>query len=266
MRWVICALVALVLPHGAYAADLDVLRGSQTVGPAYFTNWSGFYIGGQIGFSDANADFSKSTQAPIADELRNTTLENISDPSQVPMLGAADHTGMSYGGYIGYNSQWQSAMIGIEANYTHTSLSLNAPNSPIGRSGFSAGPGDTYAIVFSGSGTLTSLAYGSLRARAGWIFDNFMPYGFAGLTVGMANINVATNLEFFENSFAPFTLTTNSGQSSELLYGFVAGGGLDVAVTRNVFLRAEYEYTRFLPASGVVVSIAGAHFGAGIKF
>src|SRR5580658_5483085 len=89
MRWVICALVALVLPPGAYAADLDVLRGSQSVGPAYFTNWSGFYVGGQVGFSDANADFSKSTQAPIANELRNTTLESISDPSQIPMLGAA---------------------------------------------------------------------------------------------------------------------------------------------------------------------------------
>ena len=266
MRWVICALVVLLAPTGARAGDFDVLRGAQPVGPGYFTNWSGFYVGGQVGFSDANADFKKSTQAPIADELRNTTLESLSTPSLVTMLGIADHTGMSYGGFIGYNSQWEDAIIGIEANYTHTSLSLNAPNSPIGRSGFSAGSGDTYAIVFSGSGTLTSLAYGSLRARAGWIFGNFLPYGFAGLTVGMANINVATNLEFFENNFPPFSLTTDSGQSSELLYGFVAGGGLDVAVTRNVFLRAEYEYTRFAPASGVLVSITGAHFGAGIKF
>ena len=31
--------------------------------------------------------------------------------------------------------------------------------------------------------------YGSLRARAAYPVDNFLPYGFVGLAMGQANIN-----------------------------------------------------------------------------
>ena len=62
MRWVISVAV-LATASTACAADLDLdtLRGSQPVGPATFTRWSGFDFGGQIGFSDANADFRGDT-------------------------------------------------------------------------------------------------------------------------------------------------------------------------------------------------------------
>ncbi len=61
MRWVICAVFVLALAPSAFADDLDILRGSQTVGPATFTRWSGFYAGGHFTYSSANADFSKAT-------------------------------------------------------------------------------------------------------------------------------------------------------------------------------------------------------------
>ena len=87
MRWVFCGLFALTLASPAAAADFDipppgpsanydVLRGAEPVGPATFTRWSGFYAGGQFGLSNANADFSNSTQALVAYTLRDTTLEN----------------------------------------------------------------------------------------------------------------------------------------------------------------------------------------------
>ena len=68
MRRVICALAVLAFATPAIAADLDldILRGSQPVGPATFTRWSGFYLGGQIGYGDANADFSSATQPLVA--------------------------------------------------------------------------------------------------------------------------------------------------------------------------------------------------------
>jgi hypothetical protein len=55
--------MALATPAIVADLDLDILRGSQPVGPATFTRWSGFYAGGQIGFGDANADFSGATLA-----------------------------------------------------------------------------------------------------------------------------------------------------------------------------------------------------------
>ena len=48
MRWGICAAVLLALVPRAFAGDYDILRGSQPVGPATFTRWSGFYFGGQL--------------------------------------------------------------------------------------------------------------------------------------------------------------------------------------------------------------------------
>ena len=64
MRWVLGSLMVLALAPPALAADLDILRGSQpivpltpvaapvmTVGPATFTRWSGFYVGGDFSFN-----------------------------------------------------------------------------------------------------------------------------------------------------------------------------------------------------------------------
>ena len=77
MRWVFCNLFALILASPAAAADFDIpppgpaanydiLRGSETIGPATFTRWSGFYAGGQIGLSNGNADFSDAARPWLA--------------------------------------------------------------------------------------------------------------------------------------------------------------------------------------------------------
>ena len=116
MRWVICVLVALGCAAPASAQGIDILRGSVPVGSPLYPNWSGFYVGGQWGYSDGNADFSNSTQAPIAYVLRETALEVTSAPSGWPVLGVADHGGTSYGGYVGYNTQWQGLVLGMEGN------------------------------------------------------------------------------------------------------------------------------------------------------
>jgi len=280
MRWVIGALVGLAFAPSAYAGDYDILRGTQSVGPATFTRWSGFYIGGQLGYSDASADFSNSTQAPIAYSLRDTFLENDITPSQWPVLGTADQAKISYGGFVGYNTQWQDLILGIEANYNQISLSLAAPNSPIGRTTPADSNGNTYLVNISATGTLTNLDYGTLRARAGWIFGNFLPYGFAGVALGRADLAVSANVWGEQNPPAAggtcssgnipscylFAFTSTAGKNSDLLYGFTVGGGIDFALTSNVFVRAEYEYVQFAPISGVVAAISSARVGAGIKF
>src|SRR5579864_1568404 len=159
MRWVIVALFALGFAPRAFAADLDILRGSEPVGPAFFTNWTGFYVGGDVGVSDENADFHRATQPSIALVLRNTALENTSHPSELPVLGTADHTTLSYGGFVGYNTQWQDLMLGVEANVLHTTAALTAPSSPISRSGLSDGQGNSYTVTITGTGSMANLDY-----------------------------------------------------------------------------------------------------------
>ena len=136
MRRVICALTVLALASPAFAADLDldILRGSQPVGPATFTRWSGFYVGGQFGYTNGNAPFSTATPPGIGNALRETTLENEFNVSQWPTLGTANQTVPSFGGFVGYNTQWQDVVIGIEANVSRAAFSLQAPSTPIDRS------------------------------------------------------------------------------------------------------------------------------------
>jgi outer membrane immunogenic protein len=279
MRWVICALVVLMSPHGAHAADLDALRGSQTVGPAYFTNWSGFYVGGQFSYGNGNTDFSRATQPLIAFSLRELALENEQAPSMWPVLGRASADAKGYGGFAGYNMQWQDLVLGAEANYTHSSLTVTSPRSPISRT-TSAG-GNTYDVTVVGTGTAHITDYAEARARAGWVFGNFLPYGFAGLVLGRGDYSVTSLVFGQQNPSSPpvvpcdfaiaptcvdFAFRNSITQNSALLYGFSAGAGLDFKLTQNFFLRGELEYVQFAPMANIVASITSARVGAGIKF
>ena len=77
MRWFICAVVLLALTPRAFADDLDVLRGTESVGAATFPRWSGFYFGGQVNYSDADTNFSGATQPLVAFSLRDLALEEV---------------------------------------------------------------------------------------------------------------------------------------------------------------------------------------------
>ena len=86
----------------------------------------------KFSYSDCNADFSQSTKATIAFGLRETTLENTLAPSNWPVLGTVNHSATGFGGFAGYNTVYLApsakVVLGVEANYDHTSLSLFTPN------------------------------------------------------------------------------------------------------------------------------------------
>lgn len=284
MRWVIRALTVLTFASPAVAADLDVdvLRGSEPVGPATFTRWSGFYAGGQIGFGDAQSDFSKATQPLLSYSLRELALETDVAVSTWPVLGRGGSDAAGYGGFVGYNTQWQDLVVGLEGNYTHTDFTTSAASAPlIGGAGriVSAG-GSQYSVNLMGTGQLEITDYASFRTRAGWVLGNFLPYGFAGLVVGRGNYSITSQVYGQQNSATPayfpcdpaaptcvgYNFSNSAGQNGALLYGFSVGGGLDWALTPNIFLRGEFEYVQFAPIASIVASIVSARAGAGFKF
>ena len=290
MRWVICALTVLTLASPAFAADLDILPGPQPVGPGgslpvgpgTFTRWSGFYVGGQIGYGDANTDFSNATQPLVAFSLRNLALESDDFVSTWPVLGRGSNDAVGYGGFVGYNTQWQDLVLGLESNYTHTAFATTASVSPlVGAAGRIVTAGSNqYSVNLTGTGQLEITDYASLRARAGWVFGNLLPYGFAGLAIGRGNYSVTTEVYGQQNSASPaffpcdpaaptcigYDFSNSAGQNGAFLYGFSAGGGLDWALTQNIFLRGEVEYVQFAPIANIVASIVSARVGAGFKF
>jgi outer membrane immunogenic protein len=275
MRRVIYALLAFAFVPSAYADDLSWLTGAQPAAPMNVNGWAGIYIGGQISYSSAGGNFSNTTQAPLAFALRELTLESVQQPSSWPVLGQANHSAAGFGGFAGYNTQFERLILGVEANYDQANMSLTAPNSPISRR-VSVG-GTPYDVTVTGSGSVTDLNFGTLRARGGWALGNFLPYAFTGVAVGHANVNIVATTFGVQNPplgcpagtnppCVPFSFTGTAGKNGEWMVGFTFGGGLDVALTRNVFLRAEYEFVQFAPIANLVVSVNTVRGGLGIKF
>lgn len=244
-------------PYGSFGMRSDATR----------IDWLGFYVGGQFSYSDGNADFSRSTQDPIAYSLRQTTLEFTFAPSTWPVLGTGNHSAAGYGGFVGYNTVYLAPtakiVFGIEANYDQASLSLFAPSSPLTR----VTPDGSNTVSITGSGSVTNFDFGTLRARAGWAVGNFLPYAFAGFALGQADVNIAETTTVIQKSPAgTFVFPATAGKNNEWLYGFTVGGGLDYALTHHIFVRGEYEYVQFQSVAAVNINVNTVRLGAGIKF
>ena len=133
----------LLSPALAADYDLPILRGSSqpvaplapvtTVGPATFTRWSGFYFGGDSASAIHCTTFPPQPSRSCI-QLARATRENEFAPSQLQLLGRGADSAFGGGGFLGYNTQWQDLIIGVEADYTRTSLSVTAPSTTVARS------------------------------------------------------------------------------------------------------------------------------------
>jgi outer membrane immunogenic protein len=275
MRLVLCSLVALGMASPALAADLDILRGSvpapvTTVGPATFTRWSGFYVGGDFSFNYGQGDFSSATQPLVALALQDTVVQSQFQPSQLQALGNGANSAFGFGGFLGYNTQWQDLIVGVEGNYTHTSLSMTATSPTVIAREFNPAVGNVTAVSINNANAHLGITdYAEARGRAGYIVGNLLPYGFIGMVVGRGNYSDSITVDLTCTgglSCVGYPLTPSSGQSNALLYGYSVGAGLDWALTLNVFVRGEFEFIQFAPVNSISPYIVNARAGVGFKF
>jgi opacity protein-like surface antigen len=286
-------VLGMASPALAADYDLPILRGSQpvqpiapvtTVGPATFTRWSGFYFGGDFSFNNTTADFSNATQSLVAFALRNTAVEQQFTPSQTQVLGKGTDSAFGGGGFLGYNTQWQDLILGVEANYTHTSLNVTPPSYSVSRSTLTAAqltppltiaPGTVTNYSLKANGHLDLTDYAEARGRAGYIVGNLLPYGFVGFVAGRAEYSVSATTDstcitqantLNQAECLGYPITASAGQNNALLWGFSVGAGLDWALTQNFFLRGEFEFVQFAPITNILVPIVNGRVGAGFKF
>jgi outer membrane immunogenic protein len=256
---------------GAQAADLPFLRGSFTEGLSRSNvNWSGVYIGGHVAHGAADMDFTNSGKDLLEKLLNNVDLEAQFNISSWPLLGKAHMQNSGFGGFIGYNFQWSEAIIGIELNYTHGNF-FGANSGSQGRV-FQYPTNYVTTAFASSSASMKITDYGSLRVRGAYAIDNFLPYGFAGVALGQANINRRADVDLqyqyvgpappLPNYAANYSLTDNA--NSHFIMGFAAGLGVDVMLYAGLFLRAEWEYLRFTTKVDTTVNTVRA--GLGYKF
>jgi outer membrane immunogenic protein len=275
-------LIGLLSP--ALAADYEppVLRGSNMFVPAYPTyfSWQGFYAGGQVSYSSAFTNFTAATQPLVAFSLRNTTILDQMLPDQWQALGTVSRSSAGFGGFAGYNIQWDNAVIGLELNYTHSSLDLGAPSTPLTRE--KTVDGLITDVTIDASGSMHISDFATTRARFGWSIHNFMPYGTVGLAFGRADVAVSTVVTVVQTdpnfpnpapppatirqTFPPIVFSSSQVKTGAFLYGYSGGFGLDYALTQSIFARGEYEFIQWERFWSITSSMHNFRAALGVKF
>jgi outer membrane immunogenic protein len=274
MRRFLLAAVMFGAVSGAQAADLPdlpILRGAFPEGLTWTrVNWQGYYIGAQAGFGTSDMNFTGATQSVAAHLLANTAIENSGQVSSWPVGSKTSVHGNGFGGFAGYNSQWDDVVLGVEFNYLHGKFGGSQTDS-MSRF-FTDSTGYTNAVTYQGTGTMAVSDMATLRLRAGYAAGSFLPYMFGGVALGQANI-VRTARIFgtqvnpnvpppFDN--VPFDLSATDAKNNHLIYGYSGGLGVDVMLVAGLFLRAEWEYVRFTASIDTQVNTVRA--GLGYKF
>jgi outer membrane immunogenic protein len=270
----------------------DFLRGSLAPGPSTPTrNWDGWYVGGQGDYSAVASDFSKSIAGLSNFIFRDSVLQQPT--SQFQVLAKTTTQGAGFGAFVGRNYQWDDLVFGLEANYSYyrnlstassgsNSLEIVNPPGQVNAPGVST----TYDVTLTGRAAVQIKDEIAFRARAGWATGNWLPYVFGGAVVGRMDVSrsvtsFVTKREDVTTTDVFGVTTTTRGtpafvptQSQTLIEqrtnAFVAGwtGGLGVEymLWGNVFMRGEWEYTKFLSVKDTVVQYNSARFGVGYKF
>lgn len=177
------AAVVLTLLAGASAAQA---RDGEK-------NFEGAKVGVQAGWEQRKID---EVLLPAPDDIR------LDDKS----------SGFSYGGFVGYDKQFDQFVLGVEADFS--------PNGKTLRSTLTTG--DTV--------TLDSKWAASVSARAGFtLTPKLLAYGRVGYGINR-----------YEVSSLAAGATTSSISDNATGDGLVYGGGLEYAVNPNVSMRVEY--------------------------
>ncbi|MBX6328043.1 MAG: porin family protein [Pseudolabrys sp.] len=270
LRGLAIGAAVAAMPAGGAAAGgwLDApLRGSLFDGYAL---WEGFYVGGHASYVSGGADFSNVTQSVVADALRNTSLDSTFGISSWSLLGKSDSNGSGFGGFLGYNWQWDDVVLGLEANYTKADWSAVSANSVSAQ--MTSGT-TTHDVTVDARSSIKLIDYASLRGRAGYATGHFLPYGLIGFVVGRADIATSATITDTQtdNSASPPTVTTVVNQASDnrsdkFIYGYSIGAGLDVALAPNVFVRGEYERIQFFGLGGLSLYLNNIRGGLAVRF
>jgi opacity protein-like surface antigen len=271
------ALALIVLSPAASAADLSdtVLRGRFWNPPVAqpYGHWDGLNFGVQLGVSNMNTDFGNSTSGLIAFILRNTEVEQQFSPSNWTTLPSSTTNGKQFGGFIGYNWQWDQLVVGFDLAYNRYSSLTTSASDTIRRQVVTTPDNVNNSLTITAQSSLALIDYATMRARAGYAVGQFLPYAVIGAAVGRFNYaNTATVRNVGTppagSPILPFdvTDTQSNGKNDAIVGGFVAGLGMDVALLPNVFLRGEWEYVAFATFGGIRANTNTGRVGLGVKF
>jgi outer membrane immunogenic protein len=230
--------LAVVTATLAIVALWTTTVGAQTGAPSGVYDWTGFYIGGNVG----GAAKRQSTTLSIENDPNN-----YFNPAAVPGVENSgsfnlEDLGVTLGAQAGYNRQFGRFVWGVELDFNW--LDLNSRHGGTFRYRTDNSP---YNLTVSESTDWLLTA----RPRVGWAIDRWLLY----LTAGIA----ASHSEFKQTfSEPPFTPNPESVSVSRTTVGWTLGTGVEFALGRNWSAKAEYLYARF-GGTDVVGRLGGAN-------
>ena len=224
-----CALAFVLFALGsAKAADED---------------FKGFYVGANAGgaFGRPRVDTSPSF-SPVG-YFNSTSTPAITNASNQTI----DTNGFTAGGTAGYNFQFESVVVGLEADYGAMNLSGSATTGPVQYP--CCPPTPTSPNNFTVVQTAKTSWVFTLRPRVGVVFGRFLLYG----TAGAAIINVKYTALITDT----FAAAHESAAIDETRPGWAAGGGGEYHFAHHLSIKGEYLWTDFgvasIPTSGLTV-------------
>jgi outer membrane immunogenic protein len=235
---------ASLIATGALAADLPVK--TYTKAPVYVDpgfDWTGFYIGGNIGYSWGQSRDTSTITIP------GTVLFTSTDKTSL--------NGVVGGGQIGYNWQFQRLVVGLEADIQGTdekgSRSFTCATAvctpPVG--GF-------LALVIPGPAVPVTLNqkidwFGTVRTRLGVLVDpKVLIYATGGLAYGEVDSSATIGL-----------VPVGFGTVSNTHVGYTAGAGIEGVIGGNWTARLEYLYVDLGRVNGSFLTAIGG-LGGGV--
>ena len=233
------ALFASVVSTAAFAADLPSRKAPVIVPPPPIMTWAGFYIGLNIGYIDGPRTSSYGYQ------LGNDGSAGAAFPSSqlaaagMSSVGVGQKGGVLGGIQAGYNWQFNSAVLGLEADFDGAGVKNRGVFGGITPL---AGFANQNESIINMNTTLNWL--GTVRARVGYsVFPSILLYGTGGLAYG----KVSTTVGYYQIILPATTCGPCFGSGAGVSMGgtrvgWTAGGGAEWMVWPNWSLKAEVLY------------------------
>jgi len=222
--------IASLVTTSALAADLPArvyTKAPVFVEPVY--NWTGFYVGGNIGYS-----WGRSSDTSTLTNGAGTVLFSSADKSNLD--------GVVGGGQIGYNWQMQNWVWGLEADIQGTDE--KGTRNFICPTGVCTPAGGLRALVIPGPAVLVALSqkidwFGTVRARGGvLVAPKVLLYATGGLAYGEVN------------SSETIGLAGTGFSANNTNVGWTVGAGVEGVIGGNWTAKLEYLYVDLGRMSG----------------
>ena len=235
MRRFQCAALAAVSVIGfasvASAADLPVKAPAYKApiaAPVY--NWTGFYIGGNVGGGWGTTNIGYVANDPMSAVFFSG--------GGTPNVSSVKTSGALGGVQLGYNWQFAPTWVaGLEADFDWSGIK-----------GSGTGNFIFATLPFSATADERVKWFGTVRARLGYLpANNLLAYVTGGFAYGQVDHSAA----YINNSASTVTVgvmtcpansTCLAGSSSTTAGGWTVGGGFEYAIVPKWTVKAEYLY------------------------